>query len=519
MLTDKLRAGAQGRIFKVIFWVIILSFVLTGVGGYLIPRLNTDPVTVGEYPITAQDWTNQYNRETQRLYQMMGGQFSDLMDNHEFASSLRRRVLEQMVDSVAINAAAHDMGIRIGDEQIKEYIRTEPAFQKDGKFDNDLYLATVRNMGYTPDYYAERLRTMLMASSATEPMLRLGSRPLPYEVEQMTGLYLQKRVADLYRADPATFRKGITLKDGEDQAYYDAHHDTFMAPATVRFNYVLVNVETIKHGINPTDAQIEEYYNLHQDEFEVPERRKASHIIIKEGEGAAEKVRAVEEGIARKVPFADLARRYSDDPAARDDGGAMGEQDRESLSRNLADALYALKEVGDASPKVVDGFGTHFMCLDGIIAAHVPPLKEVEAEVRSACINQEGDRIFNEQVATLTDVSFENPDSLDATAEALKLKVQDSGLISRGDPSTDWPLNLPEVQKAAFDPQVQGSGTNSQAINAGQGAALVINVQEHHDAALRPFAEVKAEAAKLLTDERAHAAAREALTALAAALK
>ena len=35
MLMDKLREGAQGSIAKIVFWLIILSFALAGVGSYL----------------------------------------------------------------------------------------------------------------------------------------------------------------------------------------------------------------------------------------------------------------------------------------------------------------------------------------------------------------------------------------------------------------------------------------------------------------------------------------------------
>ena len=46
MLTDKLRDGAHGKVFKILFWIIILSFIFAGVGNYLIPKLNTDPVKI-----------------------------------------------------------------------------------------------------------------------------------------------------------------------------------------------------------------------------------------------------------------------------------------------------------------------------------------------------------------------------------------------------------------------------------------------------------------------------------------
>lgn len=48
MLMDKLREGAQGRVAKIIFWLIILSFSLAGVGSYLNRPADTNPARVND---------------------------------------------------------------------------------------------------------------------------------------------------------------------------------------------------------------------------------------------------------------------------------------------------------------------------------------------------------------------------------------------------------------------------------------------------------------------------------------
>ena len=162
MLSDKLREGAQGKIFKLLFWIIILSFIFAGVGGYLIPRLNTDPVTVGDYKISANEWNEQYNRETQQMHRIYGAQASRLLENQQYVAALRSSVLESMIDNVALSSAVFSSDVRIGDEQVREVIRRTPAFQRDGRFDNDLYLASVRNMGMNPEYFGEQMRLSIM---------------------------------------------------------------------------------------------------------------------------------------------------------------------------------------------------------------------------------------------------------------------------------------------------------------------------------------------------------------------
>lgn len=56
-------------------------------------------------------------------------------------------MIERIIDNVALSTVTLDQGIRVGDEQVKDAIRKEKAFFKDGKFNNDLFVASVKNMG------------------------------------------------------------------------------------------------------------------------------------------------------------------------------------------------------------------------------------------------------------------------------------------------------------------------------------------------------------------------------------
>ena len=520
MLTDKLREGAQGRIFKILFWIIILSFIFTGVGGYLIPRLNTDPVEVGKYKITANEWNQQYTSQTQQMQRMYGPQFSEMLENPEYVKTLRSQVLEGMVDNVAFNSAVYDLNVRIGDEQVRELIRNTPAFQKDGKFDNDLYLATVRNMGMNPEYFGEQMRISEMSSSVSSPILRTASFPMPFEITALKNLLTQSRMVDLYELNLDALKLDFSADDKEAQAFYDAHHDLFMAPANAKFTYLLLNIDDLKKDITPTDAELEDYLNLHQDDFRVEERRGFSHIIIRaDNPNAQEHIKAVDDGLASGKSFADLAKEYSDDMASRNDGGDMGLISKTSLAPLFANPLFALEKVGDHTDKIIDADGTHYLQLNAIEPAHVPAFNEIKDTVRTAFVDAKARDLYNERVTSLSDLSFENPDSLDATAEALGLNVNDSGVVNYGETNVPWPLNTSMVQNAVFSEDNLNSGVNSSVINIGDSAAVVVNVYENHERALKPFEEVKSEAVTLVIDEKANTEADARLLAFAKELK
>lgn len=519
MLTDKLREGAQGRIFKVLFWIIILSFIFAGVGNYLIPRLNTDPVEIGKYRISSNEWTEQYNQRTQMLMRMYGSQAQVLLENPQFVKNLRMQVLDDMINNVALNSQTFDNGIRIGDEQVKDEIRKDPRFAKDGKFNNDLFLASVRNIGSSPDYYAEQLRTSLMTGSLVTPVLSAASVPLPYELDALAKLFAQSRTVNLYSIDPASLKDKVSLSENEVKSFYDAHHDVFMKPENAVFSYVVLSVDELKKSVETNDEKLSEYYRLNQDEFTVAQKREASQILIKPSNEMKQKAQEALKALSSGEDFAAVAAKYSEDPDFASSHGSLGTLEKGSLSAPLDKALFDMQKVGDVSAVVYDDYGAHILRLDGIIAAHVPDFEEIKDKVKERYIEAQALAMYNDKSATLTDLAFENPDSLDVAAEAIGVDVKQSGVVSFGDTSLEWPLSNSDLQRAVFNEENRGSHINSSVISLGENACAVVNVSEYHEAKLQDFAEVKDQAHKLALNEKLQSLANTVLEDFAKALK
>lgn len=514
MLSDKLRDGANSKGFKLLLALIVISFVLTGVGGYLIPRLNTDPVTIGDYKITSNDWNNQYNQQAQQLHRLPNG--SAMLENQQYVVELKKQVLERMINNVAFNSSVWDMDIRIGDEQVRDVIRNTPAFQKDGKFDNDLYLASIRNMGMSPDYFGEQLRISIMSESVSRPLMSASSQPLPYELNTIAKTILQTRVVNLYTVDEAYINRNLKISDDEIKAFYDANHDKFMAPANVRFNYLLLSMDDLRKQVEVTDEKVEEFYNMYSEDYRLEEQRQAAHLLIRAGSKDADKhIAAVEEGLKNGTSFAKLVAQYSDDQSTKDKGGDMGFVTRNQLAADLDAALFALESEGDVSAAITDDYGTHFISLTSIKPEHTPALAEVKDKVKAAYIEAQARELYNERVTTMSDMSFENPDSLDITAEKLGMKVMTSDVVAQGDTEAKWPFNTKELQDLAFNEEVYNSGINSNVIALDDNNSIVINVTEHHDASLRPFDDVAKDASAMLRTDRINEEALKTLTDVA----
>jgi peptidyl-prolyl cis-trans isomerase C len=120
-------------------------------------------------------------------------------------------------------------------------------------------------------------------------------------------------------------------------------------------------------GKGVPDPEVRSYYDAHLAEFQQPERVRASMIFLRADKGSpqrAAKADAAKKTFARlkaesakgPLAFSSLARDVSEDPATKAAGGDLGFRTHEELekqwSKEVADAAFALKDVGQESSVV-----------------------------------------------------------------------------------------------------------------------------------------------------------------------
>jgi peptidyl-prolyl cis-trans isomerase C len=124
----------------------------------------------------------------------------------------------------------------------------------------------------------------------------------------------------------------------------------------------------IAQKITVPDAEMKSYYDAHHDEFRTPETVKARHILVKlentatedEKKKAREKVELYLKKIRDGEDFAKLASEVSDDPGSKARGGDLGFFPRGRMVKPFEDAAFALKP-GDVSGIVETQFGFHII--------------------------------------------------------------------------------------------------------------------------------------------------------------
>ncbi len=482
---DRIREGSTGLVVKIILGLIIFSFVFAGVGSYLVGGGQPLAAKVGEREITRNDFEQVYQNERNRMQSQLGEYFSTLLGDPAYVEQFRKSVLDRMVNDALLDNQAQDLGLRVGDEQIRQAILSMPQFQKDGKFDEEIFNISLRRAGFSSDSFAEYLRQDLVRNQL---VLALESTEftLDNEVKAQGALEAQQREIRTITLDTAEFAKQATVTDEEVAEYYNANKQQFVRPEQVKVSYVELSGDSLKAQAPITNEEIQTYYNENQDKYSTQEKREVSHILIKGDEADAQAVLA---RLDAGNDFATVAKEDSQDIPTAKEGGSLGWIERGVIDPAFEDAAFQLVNVGDHSGLVKSAFGYHIIQLDGVEAPKTKPLAEVSSEIKSFLVDEHAADAFYSLQTELAEKAFESPDSLDDAAESVNAKVMTSDFFSQED--APELLSNPTVLQAIYSPEVKEDGLNSDVIEIAPEHIVVVRVEDVRDETVLPLGDVK----------------------------
>ncbi|PQJ88672.1 MULTISPECIES: peptidylprolyl isomerase [Aliivibrio] len=484
-MMDRIREGSTGLVVKIILGLIIFSFVFAGVGSYLVGGGQPLAAKVGEREITRNDFEQVYQNERNRMQSQLGEYFSTLLGDPAYVEQFRKSVLDRMVNDALLDNQAQDLGLRVGDEQIRQAILSMPQFQKDGKFDEEIFNISLRRAGFSSDSFAEYLRQDLVRNQL---VLALESTEftLDNEVKAQGALEAQQREIRTITLNTAEFAKQATVTDEEVSEYYNANKQQFVRPEQVKVSYVELSGDSLKAQAPITDEEIQTYYNENQDKYSTQEKREVSHILIKGDEADAKAVLA---RLDAGDDFATVAKESSQDIPTAKEGGSLGWIERGVIDPAFEDAAFQLVNVGDHSGLVKSEFGYHIIQLDGVEAPKTKPLAEVSTEIKSFLVDEHAADAFYSLQTELAEKAFESPDSLDDAAESVNVKVMTSDFFSQED--APELLSNPAVLQAIYSPEVKEDGLNSDVIEIAPEHIVVVRVEDVRDETVLPLEDVK----------------------------
>lgn len=513
-MMDRLREGVNSIAVKIILGLIILSFVFAGVGSYIVGGAGNTAAKVGNVEIGRGEFEQAYQNERNRMQSQLGDYFSNLLADPSYVESFRKSVLDRMINDLLIEQHAESLGLRVSDAQVRTMIVEMPQFQADGKFDQEIYQASLRRAGFSPESFAEYLRRDLVRNQLLTA-IQASDFSLPAEVEAQAKLLTQTRDVETLKLPLADFAAKVELSEDDIQNFYQQNAERYTRPEQAKVAYVELSAQKLKEAITVSDEEAKQYYDEHLDKYSSEEQRRVSHILV-EGDDQA-KAQAILDELNAGANFATLAEEKSDDFGSSSEGGSLGWIERDVMDPAFEEAAFGLKNVGDVTGLVKSDFGYHIIKLDELNDSVAKPYTEVATEIKQELKDQQAVDQFYELQSELEKVAFEYPDSLDDAAKAINATIHTTDFISQ----VDAPelLKTPAVLQAIISPEVKEDGLNSEVIEVSPEHVIVVRVEDTRDETVLPLDEVREQVIATLSKVKGEQNAIELADELIAQLK
>ena len=206
-----LRKGAIENVwfYRVIMIVISMAFVIT-MGWWGFKGSSVQPVVarVGGVPITLEQYQQAYDGMHRFYRDLFKEKFNeDLVKQLD----LKKTVVHNLVEKQLWLLAARRIGLEVTDRELSDFILRQQAFQREGRFDPEVYRRVLALNHYAPEVFerqqrddlaVEKIKSLLKASVTvtgielqelqTQPNSPQEASP-PANPEQLQGLLLRKQ--------------------------------------------------------------------------------------------------------------------------------------------------------------------------------------------------------------------------------------------------------------------------------------------------------------------------------------
>lgn len=481
------------KLVQVFMALIILPFAFWGVDSYTRAGNASVAATVNGEKITPQEFENALNQQLQRLREQLGASFdASLFETPE----MKRAVMDNLIGQRLLLDRAKDAGLIVTDAQIAQVIASIDAFQRDGKFDKEVYREVLKRENISQPQFEARVRNELLGQYMQEAYAQNGFVS-DAVAENIIRLNEQQRVVRVSTVAAKQFESKAEVSDAEVKEYFDKNIGEFQIQEQARVEFVKLSADGLLPKVGVSADEVHDYYKTHETDFGTPESRKAAHILISTKAGASQAeldaARAKAEQLlqqAKRNPagFADLARQNSQDPGSATNGGDLGFFGRGMMVKPFEDVVFSMK-VGEISELVKSDFGYHIIKLLAVEPSKAIPFNEVREGIASKLRQQKATDMFAELAEQFSNVVYEQSDTLKPAADLSGSRIEQSGWLTRQMPAGE--LWTPEMLQAVFSDEVASGKRNTTAIEVAPQTLVAARVMEYKPAATREFAEVK----------------------------
>jgi peptidyl-prolyl cis-trans isomerase D len=431
----------------------------------------------------------------------------------QLESLYAQQILKQLVFEKELEYEAQRLHITVSDQERADRIRQflPTAFNGDSFIGMDRYTQEVSTrFQLTVPVFEELIRQGLLEEKIRK-LVTDGISASPAELQQEFRDRNEKIKLDYVLIKPEDLELKIVPTDDEIKAHYEKNRASYQLPERRVVRYGLVDINQLRQAVHISDEQLKAQYQQNIAQYEVPNRVHVQHILLTTvGKTSAEveEIRQKAEDILKQVKkggnFADLAKKYSEDPGSKDKGGDLGFITQGQTVPAFEKVAFSLPP-GQVSDLVKTEYGFHIIKVLESEPAHTKPFEEVKDSLRAPLVLAQADKEATDTSDKIaSEVRRSNKTSLDDLASQFHLTVSETRPLS----ATDQVLELgnsKEIKDAMFRLR---TGEVSLPIRTDRGY-VVLSVKDIQPAHQGTLEEVRA---RVISDIQKEKAAQEVVT-------
>jgi peptidyl-prolyl cis-trans isomerase D len=286
----------------------------------------------------------------------------------ESAAIFIPQFIDQLVNVRGMACFAEMAGMRASDMDLALMLQKQvPDLFKDGKFVGSApYAAMLQSRGSTIKEFEELMRKDVTVQRLRSLVL-MSATATPKEVEDTFREAEEKVKLEYVVVDPILIGRTVIPTEADARAEYDAHKSNFKVPSQTKAAIFVLDQSRVMAAVSLSEAEERRSYEENRESFRVPEAVKVRHILfMTKDKPAAEdaKMKAAAEKALQELKggakFEDLAKKYSEDPGSKANGGEMGFLVKGQAVKNFEDSAFSLP-LKTVSAPVKTEFGYHLI--------------------------------------------------------------------------------------------------------------------------------------------------------------
>jgi peptidyl-prolyl cis-trans isomerase D len=502
-MLEVIRTHSKGWVAKFILILITVPFALFGIDAYLKDAgTGASVAKVDGATISVQEYRNAMQSLRDRL-QKENPEDVAALDSQE----VKQSVLDRLINTRLLSAEVAHSNFKVTNEQLALFITSLPEFQQGGKFSQEVYDKLLSQNQMTPSQFENKMRSELLLQQVRDGIPGLAFTT-PAVENAVLNIEHQQREVSVAEIKTSDFISQVKVEPSEVRAYYEKHKDKFKVPEQVKLEFVMLSANTLITKMQATEEEAKKFYDENAAKFQGNEQRHASHILIgvsatASADAKAEAKKKAEQVLAevKKNPakFAELAKKYSQDPGSAEKGGDLGTFGRGAMVKPFEEAVYAMK-AGDVSGLVQSDFGYHIIKLNEI-SGQSQGFDAMKAQIRAELMYQKAIAKFSEQAEAFSALVYEQSTSLQPAADAYGVPVQKSEWLSYADGAKFFKSD--KLMTLVFTNEVLKDKRNTEAVEISNNTLVSARVVEYKPSAPRSFDEIKGGIEDLLKIEKA----------------